>query len=81
MNSCYICECVFGPKALVEDVNELQSFNGYMVDFRLRQFRKIPLDALPEFIDFDSPQGLQLCAAMHDAAMNQLNEKFANTPM
>jgi hypothetical protein len=81
MYSCEICESVFGPKALAEGVNELQTFNGYTVDFRLREFRYVSRDAEPLFIDFDSPQGLQLHADMHDAALNQLNENFANFAM
>ena len=76
MDSCYMCECVYRPKAIAPGVNELQSFNGYTVDFRLKQFRKIPSDAWPEFIDFDSPEGIELCAEMHEAAVKQLHKQF-----
>ena len=81
MYSCEICESVYGPKPLAAGVNELQTFNGYTVDFRLREFRYAPPDAEPLFIDFYSPQGLQLHADMHDAALEQLNKKFANFAM
>jgi hypothetical protein len=75
MNDCWMCEGVFGPKE-VNGVRELQTFKGYTVDFRLRQFRKVPFDALPEFIDFDSPDGQKLCAEMHEEATKRLNESF-----
>lgn len=41
----------------------LPTFNGYTVDERLREFRKVPLDGLPEFIPFDSPEGRRLVIA------------------
>lgn len=75
MNNCWMCECVFGPQE-TDGVGLLLTFNGYTVDFRLKQFRKVPVDALPELIDFDSPEGIQLCAAMHEAAVQQLNMQF-----
>jgi hypothetical protein len=74
MQSCWMCERVFGPKE-VNGVRELQTFKGYTVDFRLRQFRKVPLDAWPEFIEFDSPEGQELCDEMHEAAIQHLNEE------
>jgi len=76
MYRCFICESVFGPKAIAAGVSQLQTFNGYSVDFPLRQFRSLPRDARLQFIDFDSPKGLQLCAVMHEAAINHLNKKF-----
>jgi hypothetical protein len=81
MDRCAICESVFGPKAVGHGVNQLQTFKGYTVDFPLREFRSLSRDAGPEFIDFDSPQGLQLCAMMHDAAINQLHKQFVNFAM
>ncbi len=81
MYRCDICERVFGPKAIAAGVNQLQTFNGYTVDFQLRQFRSLPRDARPVFIDFDSLKGMQLCAVMHEAAINQLNKKIANFAM
>jgi hypothetical protein len=81
MYRCDICERVFGPKALTEGVRQLQTFNGYTVDFPLRQFRSIPQDGEPQFIDFDSTLGMLLCAAMHDEAVKQVNKKFAKSAM
>jgi hypothetical protein len=81
MYRCEICEHVFGPKAIAAGVNQLQTFNGYTVDFRLQQFRSIPREGEPEFIDFDSLLGLQLRSDMHEAAMKQLSKKFAKFAM
>lgn len=75
MGSCLLCESVFGSRE-INGVRQLQTFKGYTVDFRLQEFRKIPRDALPEFIDFDSPEGILLCAEMHAAAIQQLNKQF-----
>ena len=72
MNDCWMCERVFGPKE-INGVRQLQTFKGFTVDFRLRQFRKVPSDALPEFIEFDSLEGEQLCNKMHEAAIQHLN--------
>ena len=76
MGSCFLCESVFGPKEIADGVRQLQTFKGYTVDFRLKQSRKIPLDTLPEFIDFDSPEGEELCNEMHEEAVKQLNKRF-----
>lgn len=38
----------------------LPMFNGYTVDERLREFRKIHFGELPEFISFDSKRGRTL---------------------
>src|SRR5258708_30283006 len=64
MYRCDICESVFGPKAIAAGVSQLQTFNGYTVDFPLRQFRSLPRDARPQFIDFDSSKGLQLWSSV-----------------
>ncbi len=79
MKSCWICEGVFGPKEIKGaqgGARELQTFKGYTVDFRLQQFRNVPLDAWPEFIEFDSPEGEELCKEMHEEATKRLNDKF-----
>ncbi len=72
MDGCWMCEAVFGTKE-INGVGVLQTFKGYTVDFRLKQFRKVPRDALPVFIDFDSPEGEVLCTGMHEVAVKQLN--------
>ena len=45
-------------------MNILPTYKGYTVDYRLKQFRKIPLDRLPEFVDFDSEKGDELLTQM-----------------
>ena len=72
---CFVCQLVFEPKE-VAWVRRLQEFQGYTVDLRLKQFRKISLDALPEFIEFDSEEGQALVAAMHEEAEVRANAMF-----
>jgi hypothetical protein len=76
MDKCSICERVFGTKQ-IDGVGVLQTFKSYTVDFRLKQFRKVPLDASPEFIDFDSPKGEQLGSEMHEVAVNELSKRYS----
>lgn len=38
----------------------LPTFQGYTVDMRLREFRKMNVGELPEFIAFDSTRGRRL---------------------
>ena len=45
-------------------MNILPTYKGYTVDYRLKQFRKVPLDRLPEFVEFDSDKGDELLAQM-----------------
>jgi len=35
----------------------LPVYKGYTIDIRLGQIRKVPLDDLPVFLDFDSEEG------------------------
>jgi hypothetical protein len=44
-------------------IRRLPEFRGYIVDERLREFRKTPLDGPPAFISFDSPEGSRLLIA------------------
>jgi hypothetical protein len=48
----------------------LPVFRGYTVDFRLREFRRVPKDhgMNIEFIPFDSPKGQTLLAALARAS-------------
>lgn len=39
---------------------KLPEFNGYTVDFRLREFRKVEYGKSIEFIPFDSKKGMKL---------------------
>lgn len=41
-------------------VRKLPTFNGYTVDNRLREFRKLSYGTRPEFIPFDSQRGRTL---------------------
>ncbi len=41
-------------------IRRLPVFKGYTVDMRLQEFRKIPLDRLPEFVPFLSDKGARL---------------------
>lgn len=38
----------------------LPVYKDYTVDMRLQEFRKIPFDALPEFVPFTSDKGAKL---------------------
>jgi hypothetical protein len=41
-------------------IRRLPVFKGYTVDMRLQEFRKIPLNKLPEFVPFLSDKGARL---------------------
>ena len=47
---------------------ELPTFNGWTIDARLRQFRKVTRGENPqiEFIDFDSEKGQELLLEMQE---------------
>ena len=47
---------------------ELPAFNGWTIDARLRQFRKVVHGENPqiEFIDFDSEEGQELLLEMQE---------------
>jgi len=47
-------------------MNVLPVFNGWTVDFRCGQFRKVPLDDLPQFVSFKSDEGDELLAEYLD---------------
>jgi hypothetical protein len=65
---CELCLRAFEPEEeeLAEGVRKLKMFEGYTVDLRLQQFRKMELGKLPQFIDFESPKGKKLLAQMHE---------------
>lgn len=46
-------------------IKKLPVFNGYTVDLRLQEFRKIKMDKLPEFIPFTSDKGANLLWQYH----------------
>ena len=72
---CVPCQIAFRPREIEPGgVRRLGTFKGYTVDFRLRQFRKILRTKLPEFIDFDSSEGIELLAQMHKVAIVKANK-------
>jgi len=53
----------------------LPVFKGYTVDMRLQEFRKVPLNDLPEFVPFLSDKGARLFYEFKqtDEGRNELN--------
>ena len=41
-------------------IRRLPVFKGYTVDVRLQEFRKVPLNSLPEFVSLLSDKGARL---------------------
>lgn len=69
IRNCSKCLKEYSPEQ-VNGVRVLKTFQGYTIDIRLQQFRKVPLDDLPEFIEFDSKEGQVLLEQMHLALVN-----------
>ena len=68
-----VCEKVYGAKEVTPGgVRVLQTFQGYTVDFRLREFRAMPTKGPPQFIDFRSNEGAALVDEMYYAAVRNL---------
>ena len=65
---CELCLNAYGPQD-VKGVGILREFERYTIDFRLRQFRKINLNELAEFIDFSSEKGRKLLLKMHERVL------------
>lgn len=61
---------VVGRKQDVITPRRLPEFEGYTVDARLRQFRKVPTDQLPEFIEFASPEGEEVLERLYRALID-----------
>jgi len=69
---CELCQLAYEPEEVVPGgIRKLKTFNGYTVDLRLQEFRKVPYDDLPEFIAFTSTKGQKLLALMHENEMQQ----------
>ncbi len=62
---CELCQKTYEPEEK-NGVRVLKTFNGYTVDLRLQQFRKMEYGKTPKFIDFASPKGKKLLAQMHE---------------
>jgi hypothetical protein len=57
----------YKPKKARNGVRQLQTFRGYTVDERLREFRKVTFGsnfAAIEFVPFDSEMGIELLRAL-----------------
>lgn len=50
-------------------MNQLPTFKGYVVDYRLQQFRKMVYGKIPQFIPFDSPKGQKLMNQYEDVTL------------
>ena len=57
-----------------EGIGFLPVFNGYTVDVRLKQFRKVNKDTSIEFIDFDSEKGKRLLAESESNKENEVEQ-------
>ena len=69
---CELCREAYEPEEVVPGgIRKLKEVNGYTVDLRLQEFRKVPYGKLPEFIAFTSTKGQTLLAQMHEKAMQQ----------
>ena len=74
---CELCQLAYEPEEVVPGgIRKLKTFNGYTVDLRLQEFRKVPYDELPEFIAFTSTKGQKLLAQMHADALQQARNKL-----
>ena len=76
---CELCQLAYEPEEVVPGgIRKLKTFNGYTVDLRLQEFRKIPYGKLPEFIEFTSTKGQKLLALMHQEVMQQARTQLAD---
>ena len=62
---CELCQQAYEPEE-INGVRKLKEFQGYTVDLRLQQFRKMELGKLPQFIEFGSVKGKKLLSLMHE---------------
>jgi hypothetical protein len=71
MNNVHICDlCLeaYEPEE-INGVRILKEFKGYIVDLRLKQFRKANIGEELEFIEFDSKKGLAILNKMRVALL------------
>ena len=62
---CELCQRAYEPE-VINGVRKLKEFQGYTVDLRLQEFRKMEYGKQPQFIEFASPKGKTLLAQMHE---------------
>ena len=54
-----------GQALSATQIGILPTYKGYTVDYRLKQFRKVPADfGMIEFVEFDSEKGENLLSQM-----------------
>lgn len=61
----------FASKLEKGSPKSVRVFKGYVVDERLREFRKMEYGEMPEFISFDSPKGQDLLSDMEAGKTNK----------
>jgi hypothetical protein len=69
---CELCIKIYEPEE-INNVRVLKTFDGFTVDLRLQQFRKVDFELEfenIEFIDFISPLGQKLLKRMHASVIN-----------
>jgi hypothetical protein len=64
---CELCQRAYEPEE-INGVRKLKEFQGYTVDLRLQQVRKMEYGKQPQFIEFASPKGKKLLVQMHERA-------------
>ena len=69
INICELCIKAYEPEE-INNVKILKEFKGYTIDLRLQQFRKAKFGEELVFIEFDSNEGQQLLAEMHQEVLN-----------
>ncbi len=62
---CEFCQRAYEPE-MINGVRKLKEFQGFTVDLRLQQFRKMEYGKQPQFIEFASLKGKKLLAQMHE---------------
>ena len=62
---CELCQRAYEPEE-INGVRKLKEFQGYTVDLRLQEFRKMEYGKQPQFIEFASSKGKKLLDLMHE---------------
>ena len=78
---CNFCLWWYRPIEVQPGVTELQKFNDYTIDLRLKEFRRVKLGydevykntTKIEYTDFDSQKGQSLLFQMHEFATKMAN--------
>lgn len=63
---CELCQRAYEPEE-INGVRKLKKFDGWTVDLRLQEFRRVLFYGKPLLvIDFASPRGQEFLAQMHE---------------